>query len=356
MLAYRQSTLLLSVCLLGAGQASVQAQVVRPGYVPPTGAAARGYGYGQAGYVPGGYPVYSPYYQSRAEGYLNGVANVTSARAESEVTIQEARIQNEKAKQSQIDTRRAALEQWKYEQQFKPDAEQERLKEQQAAIQRAMNFPPSGEIWSGQALNAILLALKDAQYHQVFGANVPISPDVLRHVNLTDGTARGTGTTLTSEKMQWPTVLRGKDYEMDRSKFEQLLKLAVQQATSSKEVDPTVIDGLRATSKAIAAQVDKNIRAMTPDDWMGSKRYLRELDNTVETLGSQNVAAFVGGKWEAKGNSVQELVANMTQNGLQFAPATAGGESSYTVLHSAMVTYNISIQRLVAGGTPPPSP
>lgn len=353
MSAYSQSALLLAVSFLAVEQASVQAQVVRPGYVPPTGARARSYGYPRAGFVPGGYPVYSPYYQSPAEGYLNGVANVTSARAESEVTIQEARLQNERAKQAQIETRRAAQEQWKYEQQFKPDAEVERLKEQQAALQRAMNFPPSGEIWSGKALNAILQSLQAAQYHQVYGAVVPLSPDVLRHINLSDGTARGTGTTLVSEKLKWPTVLRGSDYEPDRTKFEQLLKLAVQQATSASEVEPDVIQGLRSTSKALAAQVDRNIKAMTPDDWMGSKRYLRELDNTVETLQSQNVSAFVGGKWQAKGDSVRELVANMTQEGLQFGPATAGGESSYTVLHSLMVTYNMSLQQVASGGMQP---
>ena len=40
-----------------------------------------------------------------------------------------------------------------------------------------------------------------------------------------------------------------------------------------------------------------------------------------------------------EGNTVAELVANMTGQGLRFAPAASGDEPSYTALHRAMVTY-----------------
>ncbi len=87
---------------------------------------------------------------------------------------------------------------------------------------------------------------------------------------------------------------------------------------------------------------------MTPTQIVQSTRYLHELKDSLKVLQDPNVANYFNNKWQARGSTVAELVANMTSQGLRFAPAAAGDEPSYTSLHRAMVTYE---DRLRQGGT-----
>src|SRR5205823_3833027 len=70
------------------------------GYAPPPASPA--YAVPAVGYV--------PYYSSPMEGYLNGAANVTTANAQYQVTIQQARLLREQSYQASLETRRRTLE------------------------------------------------------------------------------------------------------------------------------------------------------------------------------------------------------------------------------------------------------
>jgi hypothetical protein len=82
----------------------------------------------------------------------------------------------------------------------------------------------------------------------------------------------------------------------------------------------------------------KSVGNLEPNDYMEAKRYVRELDNTIKILRDPNVKNYVTQKWSPKGaNNVTQLVADMSRQGLRFAPAVPGDEGAYVALHGGMV-------------------
>jgi hypothetical protein len=297
-----------------------------------------GSGYG-AGYGGG-------YYPGRAGGFLNGVAAVTTANAQSYGTIQEARIVQQQANQSQLDTRRKILNEWQYEQSLRPNPEDVRIQEQAQALRRARNDPPRVEIWSGTAINSLFKAIQKGQEGGLRGPLVPLDPEMLRHINLTSGTTQGgVGLFRDGGKLQWPLVLKSQDYEAERKKMDTLAPLAVQQAMSGQVADET-LEGLGDVVASLRTKVDAAARDMAPNKWVTANRYVKELDTTVKALQDPNVSKQFNGTWSARGTNVASLVDQLTQQGLKFAPAAPGDEPSYTVLYNALVTYDMGLAQL----------
>jgi hypothetical protein len=71
------------------------------------------------------------------------------------------------------------------------------------------------------------------------------------------------------------------------------------------------------------------------------------LDNAINVLAKPGAKNFVDGAYEAKGDTVGELINYMTSKGLKFAQATPGYEPYYTAFYQKFVAYDISLSRLV---------
>jgi hypothetical protein len=67
-------------------------------------------------------------------------------------------------------------------------------------------------------------------------------------------------------------------------------------------------------------------------------RFVNQLNDSVRALQSPNVANFFSA-WTLTATNVGELIHQMTQKGLRFAPVTLGNEAYYTALQRAMATY-----------------
>jgi hypothetical protein len=67
---------------------------------------------------------------------------------------------------------------------------------------------------------------------------------------------------------------------------------------------------------------------------------MRQLESSIKSLSDSDVANYASGKWAARGSSVNELVMNMTRDGLRFAPASQGTEPAYMAVHSAFVAFD----------------
>jgi hypothetical protein len=313
---------------------------------PPSG----GYG-GYGGYNPWGWGwgATNPY-----EGYLNGAANVTLANAQYQMITQQARLVREQGRQSELDTRRKTIQQRQWELAQQPDPEEERQKDMHRALMRARNNPPAVEIWSGDALNAMLTAVQGAQARGIKGPLVPLSPDLVRHINVTTGVTRGsTGLLKAGGKLSWPYALRQPTFDGDRSAIDKALRDAISQAASG-EVNFTTLNALNEGIKQFEASVDAKIADLTPDQYVDATRYLKELKGGFNVLKQSDVAKFFSPQGTAQGNNVAELVAHMTANGLKFAPAVSGDESFYTALYQDLVAYDSGIATLVARPGPPP--
>jgi hypothetical protein len=300
-------------------------------------------------------PPYAPYYPPSAYGYgsagggLTGLANVYNSQGQYQIQYQQSQLMKQQVDQAKLDTRRKSLDEWNYEQANTPTLEDNREKARQMNIRRSRKDPPPTEIWNGKALNDLLGAIQQEQSrYGVQGPMVPLSPALLQNINLSAGTFVGSiGLLRDGGKLEWPFALRNSVFDKNRKNLDELCPKAWQEAGAGAVTFNTVT-AMNTTVDSLIKQLDDEVANMTPSDYTRSRRYLRELHDTVQALQSPDVAKYVGGQWKARGNSVGELVYNMTQQGLKFAPAVDGGESAYTALHQALVAYDSGLGSMVA--------
>lgn len=323
----------------GSGGAATPPPPPPGGYLPAVGGYGAGYGYGSGGYTN----------TTRAQGYLNGAANLTTANAQYELTIQQAKQQREEARRSALKTRKATIEERQYENQLMPSAEDIRQKDLKYNLQRSRNNPPLSEIWSGGALNDLLRGITDRQSRGATGPEVPLPPDMLRHINLTTGTTYGgVGLLRDDGKLTWPAPLRKKDFDKQRNKLEGQFQKAVQQAHVG-QVDVDLLDNIGNTLNELQDNIDARVNDLTPGQFTQASRYARELKSGYQVLQQSDVPKYFQASRTATGSTVGDLIKQMTLQGLRFAPATSGGEPYYTSLHRLMVDYDIGVSQLSAG-------
>ncbi len=322
-----------------AGAAGVAAPAVLP---PPI---FGGYPYGRYGY-PLGYGWGTQWMQNPYEGYMNGAANVTMANAQYQQTIQQAKLLREEARRSALQTRRAAIEERQYELSLRPDPEKIRQEQMLKSLQRSRNNPPPVEIWSATALNDLLRDIQSAQTRGVSGPEVPLSPQVLQHINVTTGTTYGgIGLLRDNGKLTWPYVLQQSYFDDQRRRLDELLPQAVKEAQSGP-VNPRLLNDIRAAQKDLERSLDAHVADLTPSEFTEASRYLRELKDSLRVLQQSDVAKYFRTAWTPKGSTVGELVQQMTREGLRFAPAVSGDEPYYTSLHRALVDYDMNVAQL----------
>jgi hypothetical protein len=324
--------------------------LVAPGALPPGGFGVGGFaGLGGMGW--GGWG--TQWMQNPYEGYLNGAANMTMANAQYQQTIQQAKLTRQEATRSSFQTRRAAIEERQYELSLMPDPEKIRQDQMMRSLQRSRNNPPQVEIWSGKALNDLLRAIQDSQTRGTTGPNVPLSPDVLRHVSFTSGTTRGgPGLLKDGGKLTWPYALRRSDFDSERTQIDEQMQQAVRQAQSG-QVSADLLDKVGESLKQLERSIDSRALQITPDQYIQATRYLRELKDSYRVLQQSDVAKYFRPAWTPQGASVGELVRQMTKEGLSFAPAVSGDETYYTSLHRSMVDYDMGIAQLRATAPTP---
>jgi hypothetical protein len=300
-------------------------------------------------YTPGSYSPYGvPYIETPAHGYLSGVAEVTTANGQYLSQVQQARLQQTQADMSKLDLRRKMIEQQKYLNSLEPTPEELRQKDIMDAINRARNNPPAAEIWSGKSLNSLLTAIQREQRGGSLGPAIPLSPDILRHINLTTGaTPAGAAMFKDLRRFAWPLPLLDDSFKDTRTRIEGLARQAAEEAPSG-QVDPSVILSFQKSINSMISQTKAKVDDLTPTQYVQCMRYLRELNDATKALQDPNASAYFSNQYRATGNTVGELVQNMSNRGLTFAPAVSGDEPYYTALHGALVSYDYALRQLAS--------
>jgi hypothetical protein len=330
--------------------------VVAPRAVPSPvsnfyGGLGAGIGFG-AGMGYGGYG--TQWMQNPYQGYLQGAADVTMANAQYQLTIQQAKSAREEARRSSLKTRHDAILERQWELSLLPDPEVERQKQMARNAERARRNPPATEIWSGDALNDLLRVIQTAQGTSSSGPDIPLSPEVVKHINISTGKTRG-GVGLLREdgKLTWPFVLRQSTFQEPRKELNQLLPQAVKQARTG-EVDVDTLNQINAAIKDLERAVDAGAsNDLSSSQFIEASRYLRELKESAKVLQQSDVAKYFRSEWTPQGSSVGDLIKQMTSQGLKFGPAVSGDETYYTVLHRAMVDYDRGLSQLTTSGLNP---
>ncbi|MGH7224694.1 MAG: hypothetical protein ACRELF_15840, partial [Gemmataceae bacterium] len=217
------------------------------------GRSGRGGGRGGRGYG-------TNWMQNPYQGYLNGAASVTTANARYQLTIQQAKLVREQARRSALETRRATLEERQYELSLRPDPEQIRQQQMMKSLERSRHNPPLVEIWSGSALNALLRDIQSAGTDGISGADVPLAPDILKHLNVTTGTTYGgIGLLRDGGKLNWPYALRqAKIFDVERKRLDKLLPQAVKLAHAGP-VRTELLKNIGSTLKKLEDSLDAQV-------------------------------------------------------------------------------------------------
>ncbi len=343
----RTSTLVLLAGLLGLGRSGPFLSAQQPGGPPQPGYGSPTSGgsfrtlpmsapnYGTNIYAPNQSPAtYGP-----AGGYMAGSANVISSQGQFAIDQQQAIMVREQIKQARIVTRREKLDEQLYERAVKPTAEDDAERDRLLTLRWARNEPPMTAIWSGGALNDLLMGIQRMQAQGVTGPDVPLAPDILPHVNVTGSQAGGNLALLKDGgRLHWPFALTDGKFASDRQALDNLARTAYQQAGSGS-VDPGVIRKMTTAANSLQNALRRNVANVDPSDYIAAVHYLNDLNTTITTLQSSDVSNYMTGVWQPKGSTVAQLVAYMTGQGLRFAPALPAGEAAYVALQRAMAAY-----------------
>ncbi|GIW80650.1 MAG: hypothetical protein KatS3mg105_2457 [Gemmatales bacterium] len=293
-----------------------------------------------------GYGPYYPYINPTAAN-LYGTARLVNAGGDLMIKTQQTYMMQEKVKQEKLVTRRKAIDEYLYEREVLPTPEEERERKRQEQLMRSRNDPPLTEIWSGKALNDLLLDLQRLEGRVAYAPSVVIDQEILKHINVNTGRMSGSIGVFDDEKLVWPLVLATKTYEPERKKIESLVPMAVSQAKAGAVQAETLIE-LNDAIKKMTDKLRENIASTPSTDYIRAKRYLNQLKEGADALQDPNVSKLFN-QWRPKGDTVAELVRDMTNKGLRFAPATTGDEPYYTALHRAMANYDIALAQLAEG-------
>jgi hypothetical protein len=298
------------------------------------------------------YPPY-PYIMSPAGSYLTGASDVINAQGQFLINKRQSEIIKEQAEQAKLDTKRKAIEEWQYEKSIEPTLSELQAKAVNEGYQQARGSPPDAQIWNGQALNAILRNIQQNESPTSRKPSIPVDPETVSHVNVTDGTNYGNlGQFSKNPKLDWPFALQAPDFKEDRDGIAKLMADAMQQAQEGKSADFATIDSLQKAIERLQAQLRGQIEEMTPNDYTRGKRFLNDLEKSARALGRPNAADLVSGKWQPEASTVDQLVASLTKRGLRFAPAREGSETAYSALYQALRAYDTRASQLVARPSP----
>lgn len=319
-------------------------------YANPYGLGA---GYG-AGYDASGYgnpylsSYYDPYY-----GYLRGGADVINSQGKFLMSTQQAYLTREQVRSERLANQRKVFDEYLYEREKTPTPEDERQRSMLANLNRSRNNPPVTEVWSGKALNDLLADLRKLpppkpEAGQLINVQqLPLDEDGLKHINVTTGTGnvallKNNLALLKSQgRLNWPAALSGAEYKDQREMINRMATRAVQQAEFGP-VDSGTTAQLSNDVDNLQRQLRKNAGDLPFSVYTESKAFLNNLDDAITALRQRNVGDYFTGKYVLKAKTVPELVAQMTKQGLQFAPATPGDESAYTALHQALANYDLA--------------
>lgn len=272
-------------------------------------------------------------------GYLSGAADVIIDRSQFLISTSQSDLLNQQANQVKMETRRKGLDEYLYERNVLPAPEDERERSRVENLRRSRNRPPRSEIWSGKVLNELLNDIQQQLALKVLGPELPISQDVVRHLNVSAGsTSASIGLFRDQGRLRWPPVFLLDDFSDLRQRLDQLAQTAYQQAAVGP-VSNATLEALTQGVSDLDLQLKGSVNDVTADDYLKAKRYLRELRSALKALRDPKVGRYITGGWAPQGTNVSDLVKLMTRGGLKFAPAIDGDEEGYLTLHRAFVEY-----------------
>jgi hypothetical protein len=267
--------------------------------------------------------------------YLQAGAAVIQAQGQFMKDQQDAFRMKEEVRRLRTENRLLSFLEEQYERENTPTPDEIREQRLLAAQRRALTNPPATEIWSARSLND-LLPLVQYQCRRAVRPALPLSSEVLEHINLTTRSGGNLGLLKSKGQLSWPWALRQPTYAAARTRLAALLPKAVNQARSDGQVDSAVLRAMNVEVAGLGDTLKQTGKVLAAPEYIEAKRFLSDLEGAVKALGQDDVGDNFDHN-EFQGKTVADLIDYMMAHGLQFAPAVVGDEPAYTALHQALV-------------------
>ncbi|MCI0380746.1 MAG: hypothetical protein L0215_24445 [Gemmataceae bacterium] len=289
-----------------------------------------------------GYPYpYPPTYPGFGPGgYLQGQASVINASGDLMVKQEQARVEREKANQAKLDTQKKSFDQRLYEKMLTPAYGEVASRDQALLLKRIMTNPMQAEITSGKAHNIMLPYLTNVALQGIQGPPIMLDQQQMRYINVTTTGEGGfnLGILRDGGHVKWPMALRGSPTQ---KKLDKLLPDAVA-AVANDSFD---LKTYKELTKDVAKLTDELRTKFHKEEidgglYLDGKRFMDSLESAVRGLAEPTASKTLQGSFAATGRTMPELVTNMAQKGLKFAPANPGNDTPYFALYNAMIAYS----------------
>jgi hypothetical protein len=287
---------------------------------------------------------YAGYGQYPTGSSMYGSAGVDYSEGKLLKDAQEANLTKEKVRQAKIENQRREVENWLWNREHLPTAEDDRERALREQLKRSLADPPPGEIWSGQALNSVLadLALKLGQEPESLGTTSSLDAEIVGHLNFSPSQGAGNpGLLKNGGRLAWPTTLRETQYQTSRDLLSDLAPVLCAQAVAGR-VDPAMLQQMSQAAQLLQRQVAENVRDMTPAQYGEARRFLGHLEDALKLLRQPNAGTFFAVD-AARGMTIGQLVQSLLRKGWCFAPAVPGDEAAYAAAHRALVAYDLAL-------------
>jgi hypothetical protein len=125
-----------------------------------------------------------------------------------------------------------------------------------------------------------------------------------------------------------------------REQLSERARAAVRQAEFNGRVDPIILKQMGSDVDGLHNQLRRRVKEVSASEYIEANTFLHHFDQALHALGQPDVGSYFAGKYALKTGTVAELVQQMVDKGLQFAPALPGDETAYSTLHQALATYD----------------
>ncbi len=290
---------------------------------------------------------------------LQGESSLLNAKANFGFTEQQAMLGQQQVKRAQIQNKSASFNENMYELSKMPEvyAAHREQKEALRDNDRLQKLDKAGTlqhdemylVHDGSALNTLLDQVTTLQSRfGIHGPNIPLSPDILNHLNLTSPNAvNGAGPLRDPRKLVWPLALRTKEFAPNRGTIEKMAPECVSQAVSGNIDGDTYNTFMNEISKFQDA-LKEQVEDMRPTDYILAKRYLSDLEDAGKAIAEpSNASLFMSPTKNPNITSVGALIAVMTTGGMKFGGANSPDISAYDAFYQQFRAYEDQLSRSV---------
>jgi hypothetical protein len=166
----------------------------------------------------------------------------------------------------------------------------------------------------------------------------------LNHINVAKELGGSIALLKNDGRFDWPAALTTPESQGLREQLSLRAQVAIRQAEYNGRVEKGLLQQMNGDVNGLQKQLRQRANNLSPSEYIEANSFLHHFEEALHALGRPDVGNHFSGKYALKAQTVAELVQQMMDKGLHFAPALPGDETAYSALYQALVTYDRAAQ------------